>query len=246
MKKILVSDYDGTFFISEEGIKLNVQKVKEFRKLGNLFAIATGNNLESFMNVVRRYNIEYDYLILDQGSVAVNSSNEIILNCTIDAPVATNVYKEVQKHSDNISLFNPWRQCENIEGNNITKISTRITDIDIAKKLTEELNCIFQGDIHAYTMIFDDINIVEIISAKTDKKEAIKQIARDEKVSRDNIFVVGDGYNDITMIDFFNGYCMKNAVPELLNRCNNHVSSVSDLINILKDKNTENETELSL
>jgi len=233
MKKILVSDYDGTFYLDEEGIKKNVQKVSKFRKLGNLFIIATGNNYESFIKVVKKYNIEYDYLILDQGSVVINSKRDIIMNCFIDYSTAINVCNMIKKHSDNISIFNQWRQCESLVGNNITKISTRINDVEKAKKLTEQLNDIFRDKINAYTMIFSDINIVEIICSDTDKRDAIKKVADIEKVSKDNVYVVGDGYNDITMIEFFNGYCMKNAVPELLAKCGKNVASVSDLIDEL-------------
>ena len=44
MKKFLISDYDGTFHTDDESMKKNIEKVKEFRKSGNIFAIATGRS----------------------------------------------------------------------------------------------------------------------------------------------------------------------------------------------------------
>lgn len=33
MKKILVSDYDRTFYLNKEGIKKNIEAVEKFRKM---------------------------------------------------------------------------------------------------------------------------------------------------------------------------------------------------------------------
>ena len=40
MKKLLVSDYDQTFYINDEDIEKNKIAVNEFRKKGNIFVIA--------------------------------------------------------------------------------------------------------------------------------------------------------------------------------------------------------------
>lgn len=44
MKKILVSDYDNTFYINDTDIKNNIDKVNKFRNKNNIFVIATGVN----------------------------------------------------------------------------------------------------------------------------------------------------------------------------------------------------------
>ena len=49
MKKFLISDYDRTFFIDNNSIKYNIEKVKEFRDNGNIFAIATGRSFYDFI-----------------------------------------------------------------------------------------------------------------------------------------------------------------------------------------------------
>ena len=41
--KLLASDYDNTFYISDEDIVKNINKVKKFRK-NTLFLIATGRS----------------------------------------------------------------------------------------------------------------------------------------------------------------------------------------------------------
>ena len=39
MKKILVSDYDNTFYINDNDIKNNIKKVETFRNKNNIFVI---------------------------------------------------------------------------------------------------------------------------------------------------------------------------------------------------------------
>jgi len=85
-------------------------------------------------------------------------------------------------------------------------------------------------------MIFEEINIVEIISSSTDKNEAIKVIVNKEKLSNNNVYTIGNGYNDISMIQNFNGYCMKDSVHKLLQICQNQVETVAELS--YKIKNT--------
>ena len=50
MRKILVSDYDQTFYLNDEDIEKNKKSVEEFRKKGNIFVFATGRSYFDFMN----------------------------------------------------------------------------------------------------------------------------------------------------------------------------------------------------
>ena len=51
-KKILVSDYDHTFYLNDENIENNKEAVDRFRKEGNIFVIATGRSYFDFHNKV--------------------------------------------------------------------------------------------------------------------------------------------------------------------------------------------------
>ena len=51
-KKILVSDYDQTFYLNNEDIEINKEAVDRFRKEGNIFVIATGRSYFDFHNKV--------------------------------------------------------------------------------------------------------------------------------------------------------------------------------------------------
>lgn len=232
-RKLIVSDYDGTFFLNEKEIKENVKNVNKFREKNNLFIIATGNNLKRFEEVISKYNIKYDYLILDQGACIFDNKRTLLKDCFIDYDVSKEIMNEVIQTKKEYKICNAYNDEGNIEEKNITKIGVDFINLEEAFVFNEKINKKYSDYINAYTMIFDKINIVEIISNKTDKNEAIKFVAKKENITKENIYTVGDGYNDISMIQNFNGFCMENAVEELHKKCKNRVASVSELINKL-------------
>ncbi len=226
----------GTFYTNGISIKENVKKVNLFRKKGNLFVIATGNNYDTFKKVVEKYKINYDYLILDQGSCIVDKNNKLVKANHINNKISNKIIEELEKSNEDVEIFNEWSEEEQMPYKNITKISARYKNLKDAKLITKKINEKYNNYVHAYTMIFPKNYIVEIISSSTDKKEAIKVIEKKEKISKKNIYTIGNGYNDMSMIDYFNGYCMQDSVKELFNKCKNHVDSVSELINKLLEK----------
>lgn len=240
-KKLVVSDYDGTFFLDEDGIKKNIEKVNEFREKDNLFAIATGNNLRRFKEVIQQYGITYDYLILDQGACIFDNQGNMLKACFLDYDSTKKIMHEIEQVHKQYKLCNPYTEAESLEGKDITKIGINFTDLQEAIDFTNRINQKFGKYVNAYTMIFSDINIVEIISSETDKNEAIKYVIEKEGISKNNVYTIGDGYNDISMIQNFNGYCMENSVDELLKRCPERVGSVSELLEKVSDLNKEND-----
>ena len=48
--------------------------------------------------------------------------------------------------------------------------------------------------------------------------------------NKKNIYTIGDGNSDIEMINYYNGYCMKNSVDNLKKSSKNVYDSVSTLI----------------
>ena len=65
MKKVLVSDYDKTFYLNDEDIERNKIAVEKFRKEGNIFVIATGRSYYDIKKKIKEYKINYDYLIIN-------------------------------------------------------------------------------------------------------------------------------------------------------------------------------------
>ena len=228
MKKILVSDYDQTFYLNEEDIEKNKKSVEDFRKKGNVFVFATGRSYFDFMNKAEQYELKWDYLVINHGATILDKNNNIISNYPIDNDVIKNIEKDLEiERAIKYFCCNLENSRTNFNDKDLTKIHAKyeknkaeqINSL-INKKYAEFVNCYFVSG-----------NAVEIISNKTCKSNAIEEIAQIEKVNRENIFTIGDGYSDIEMIKNYNGYCMEESVQELLKICNGKiVKSVSELI----------------
>lgn len=229
MRKLLVSDYDGTFFVNKTDMKKNIYDIKKFREEGNIFAFATGNNYENFIKVVEKNDIEYDYLLLDHGSVIVDKDRKLIHSCHINQDAVWSIIEKLHSNQLECTLCSTWKA--NVDDTSeVTKISVAIKDLKYAEEITQDINDNYGQFVNAYTMIFDDMNMVEVISSTTDKEKAIEILARKIGIDSDNIYTIGNGYNDIAMIEEFNGYCMEDSVEELLEECPNEVASVSELV----------------
>lgn len=229
MRKLLVSDYDGTFFVNKTDMKKNIYDIRKFREEGNIFAFATGNNYENFIKVIENNGIEYDYLLLDHGSVILDKDRTLIHTCHIDHDTVKSIVKKLDSEKLKYTLCSTWKAKCNVTSE-VTKISIAIKDLEYAEKVTQDINNFYGQFVNAYTMIFDDMNMVEVISSSTDKEKAIEILARKIGIESDNIYTIGNGYNDIAMIEEFNGYCMEDSVEELLEECPNEVASVSELV----------------
>lgn len=238
-RKILVSDYDGTFFTDEKGIIKNVNQVNKFREENNLFVMATGNNWEHFQEVISKYNIQCDYLISDQGSCIFDNQGKLLKAYYLDYRVSKIIMDKIKQINREYKLCNAYSETENIEEDNITKMAISFNDLQEALNFTDKINKQFREYVNAYTMIFEHTKIVEIISAETDKNVAIKHIIEKEGIAKEQVYTVGDGYNDISMLQNFNGFCMQNSVEELLKRCPRKVSSVAELLERIMQQDKE-------
>lgn len=228
MRKILVSDYDQTFYLNDEDIEKNKKSVENFRKQENIFIFATGRSYFDFMNKAEQYKLKWDYLIINHGATILDKNNNIISNYTIDNDVIKNIKKDLEIENA-IKYF-----CCNLENSrtdfndkDLTKIYAKY-EKDKAEQINSLINKKYSEFVNCYLV---SGNAVEIISNKTCKSNAIEEIVQIEKVNRENIFTIGDGYSDIEMIKNYNGYCMEESVQELLKICNGKiVKSVSELI----------------
>ncbi len=50
--KLLVMDYDGTLFINEDDLKVNISYLKKWKKQNNLIMISTGRSYPSIKNQI--------------------------------------------------------------------------------------------------------------------------------------------------------------------------------------------------
>ena len=234
MKKILISDYDGTFYQNDLDIKKNIDKVTEFRTLGNLFVLAIGRSYVDLKIMIDKYKIPYDYLILNHGALLLSKKLEILNVFTLDKELVGSVLEYANNNKDiyDVVLIDVFKK-KVIDTSNAVKIMLKLYSYDNAldvKKYIDErytnIKCYYEKEDNHY--------LVEIVSSKASKSLMIEKILVREKIVKDNVFTIGDGVNDIDMIRNFNGYRVINSCKELDSITNRVIDNVSDLIEKIK------------
>lgn len=110
--KILISDYDQTFYLNDEDIEINKKAVAKFRKEGNIFVIATGRSYIDFYDKLNKYDFEYDYVIINHGATILDKDDNIIVNFTINNNVIKKIKEDLQLEKDMTNIIIEKKEFE--------------------------------------------------------------------------------------------------------------------------------------
>ena len=229
MKKILISDYDCTFYKNDRDIKKNIDKVNEFRTLDNLFVLATGRSYVDLKQKIDKYEIPYDYLILNHGALLLSKDLEIIKVFTLDKELVDSIL-EYANNKDIYDVILISAFDKNVtDTSNIVKIMLKLYSYDKALEVKNYIDKSYTN-IKSYFISEDNHYLVEVVSNKASKSLMIDKILDKEGIVKNNVYTIGDGINDIDMIRDYNGYRVRNSCKELVSVTDRVIDNVSDLI----------------
>lgn len=229
MKKILISDYDGTFYQNDIDTKKNIDKVNEFRTLDNLFVLATGRSYVDLKQKIDKYEIPYDYLILNHGALLLSKDLEILKVFTLDKELVDNIL-EYANNKDIYDVILISAFDKNVtDTSNIVKIMLKLYSYDKALEVKNYIDKSYTN-IKSYFISEDNHYLVEVVSNKASKSLMIDKILDKEEIVKKNVYTIGDGINDIEMIRDYNGYRVRNSCKELVSVTDRVIDNVSDLI----------------
>lgn len=229
-KKVLVVDYDRTLFINNSDMLNNINSINKFRENGNIFIIATGRTYNSLKREIDKYNIEYDYLILNHGSLVIKKDKSTLFHYKIDKNILFDITSYLSKYKPKSVMYSYYTEDTNdINNPDISKITIGFQkDIETFKKVMMDVVKKYNNKLNIYfTQNFE----IEIISKETNKSKAIDLLMKKVNFKKENIYTIGDSYTDIEMINDYNGSCMEKSIDILKNNKNiKKYSSVSVLI----------------
>lgn len=229
-KKVLVVDYDRTLFINNDDMLNNINSINKFRENGNIFIIATGRTYNSLKKEIDKYDIEYDYLILNHGSLVIKKDKSTLFHYKIDKNILFNISNYLSKYKPKSVMYSYYTEDTNdINNPDISKITIGFQkDIETFKKIMMDVVKKYNNKLNIY---FTQNYEIEIISKETNKSRAIDLLMKKANFKKENIYTIGDSYTDIDMINDYNGSCMEKSIDILKNNKNiKKYSSVSVLI----------------
>ncbi|TXJ40411.1 HAD-IIB family hydrolase [Brachyspira pilosicoli] len=247
--KLFVSDYDMTLFINYIVDDKVINAIKKWREKGNIFAIATGRNKFSILEQTDNNNIEFDYIIANNGALIIDSNTNLILKEEIDINNAIeiinflyNTYEgsvEISNENETFSIIPkkgehnlPFKvdkkitieEAKNIKS--ITQINKISPDVNKTEIIQDEINNKFNT-----VIAYGNITAIDIVKANISKATGIKNlenILKDKNIEK--ILVAGDSNNDIDMIKKYDGYVQINAREHIKKITNKYFNLISDII----------------
>lgn len=252
--KLVGTDYDGTLCINHQVSDKNLQAIHNFRKQGHYFGIVTGRSPESIFQEIKRWGLELDYLIANNGGVIFNQEMQLIKSTWIDFDRALEIIDYIRT-CDCVSyvindgyyrakvVVNPkledkkygkttgFKSADEILSNKrIAQLVISLHDDHNAKEIQEYINTHFQDVAIAYT----NINCVDIAPVGISKAEGLRFLANHFKLNEEQIYTIGDAMNDFPMLTAFHGYCVNNASDELKEKIGCVVEDVAELLEIIQ------------
>lgn len=201
--KIIVSDFDNTFYTAE--YEKNIQLIKSFIEKGNKFIIATGRPIYLLKPDIEDYNLDCSYIVCNDGGVIFDSEGKKIFEENIDKEVAKEVYELLSKDDNFEEVFIDTALNFSKDINDtFNAILALPKDKKIAQKQIDEL-------MEKYPSIQGYISHrwLNILNKNSSKGNAIKMLMNMNNWSYDDVITIGDNYNDVSMLENFNSFIIK-------------------------------------
>lgn len=244
---IVFSDFDNTLrsHADEAGFRRNLEKIREFRGKGNLFCIATGRSQASLGRTWSDYEDYLDYGIFDNGAVCLDQFGKMMFQETVALAVVEEIARKiVDKFGDDVQLVfyhdaKEWQES----GDDTTKVRCWTKDLAVSQIICDMVDSEYSDEVQGFiarTAVMSSlgwiknpqeyISFVDIMSVRAGKYNAVKRLC--EKFPDEKIVTVGDDTNDLEMIRGFDGYAMRDSMPEVLEavKPGHVVGSVAELL----------------
>lgn len=251
-KKIIFFDLDGTLISHKSNSVPDSTKkaLKLLKKNGHIIAIATGRVPALFYGIDDE--LEISTFVAANGRIAVHNDT-LIYNDTIDKKVVERLVDMAFRNKIDIGFEN---NEEYVLNSRFTEFPNRFSDIFHLEYPDVKHNFHLSNDIHQMVLFYtkDDYKKFEIdfpslsfnysneygldINEKGGLKDiGIKELLKHLNIDRRDAIAIGDGFNDISMIEYCEiGIAMGNAHQAVKDKANIVTDSVDNdgIYNVFK------------
>ncbi len=252
MKKMFIaSDFDGTINCGD-GREKDANAILKWREAGNIFSVISGRNTPSIRQLIKHYELSPDYVMGDSGNTKYTIDGELVDCNPVDAKyvmplcdtlmemgtyyicinqpeVATIVYHDKRGKGDNIELD----RDKVLSFKSFTQVSAVYASGAEAQAAADCINERFDGNMLAHR----NGACLDIVPNGSSKAVCISDFTEKLGISFEDVYCIGDNYNDIPMLDKFNSFVVNNAPDDVKKHAKMAVvDSVADMIEYLLNK----------
>lgn len=244
MKKIIITDLDGTFLDSEN--KFSTKFVNYCIENNIDIGIATGRLLHDIYEVEKRIGLKMPIYIAQNGAVVANDKQEIINEELISFDVIKKMIELNKKYDFRLEINTAKNRYfetprdesfpkEFFDSSIIKKFSELNEDLKyvgilIISDKVDNLKSEIANLVNDPSVIVEQTSktSIEIYNANSSKGNAIELI----KEKYDDIYVVGDASNDVSMFEKFyeKSFVIKGSNKEVMSSAKKAINSIDEVI----------------
>jgi HAD superfamily hydrolase (TIGR01484 family) len=246
---LLATDLDGTLIGSANELPLYLtfhDRIEHLRAANSTqWAACTGRTFRSFWEFfmpMRRYGVVPDYVIIRHAFIFRMTALGYVPHLSWNIGTLFRIWRETKDTSAAIHTWHSTVVGGAIGVRTIARTSTRLAvrfDTEEAAQVAEDMLRLRQRE-HKHMQIIRSKTEVEVRMVPATKGTALAELARRLKVPADQILAIGNGHNDLSMLDgTVAGMvgCPNNSVFEvmsLIGEVGGHVASHSSLSGVIE------------
>lgn len=227
MKKLIATDYDGTFrrlgVIDPE----DVRRVRKWRAAGRYFGFVTGRG-EDFIQNFKRYELAQagvtaDFLILYNGALVTDLEGNVWEETFIDRQTALELSRFFAEQP------NMQSQGHVADADRQRVYYATAASVEEALRISEIAKREF-GD-----RVNPEVNgwHINCMAAGTGKSSGIACVLKHFGLKKKEAAVVGDDWNDVSMVKEYDGWIMSTASQPVKAQAPHLANSIGDLADLL-------------
>ncbi|MBC1478208.1 HAD-IIB family hydrolase [Listeria welshimeri] len=238
---LFVTDLDGTLVRKNNEIELaDLLAIKYWKQSGNLWVVATGRKWGSVEQLLKKYDLSADALILENGALILDASKEIIWQKNIQSETVNqirNIDLSVVKKVCLVTSYSQttpqrlleWTSFKQFSDHTISAIALQYDTADIAKQNIDKVKLALND------VVFRNMNYIDIAPKCCSKGNAIQFLVDKWALNNSKIAVIGDSFNDISMFEVSSqAFTLEHAEKAMHNQDALVVKNVQEAINMVR------------
>ncbi len=241
---ILVLDLDGTLTNSEKKITPATREALiEIQQNGKKVVLASGRPTPGIIPLAKELRLgDYgNYILSFNGGNIINcSTGEAIYNKRLPSEIASTVYEIAIQYDVDLLTYTDHELLSGIKPNSYTVLESKINNMPIVRVenfpkavtfpvnkflitgepfITQKIEGLLKTTFHSLLNIYrSEPFFLEIMPQNIDKAHSLQKLLNYLGMSADQMICCGDGFNDLTMIEYAGlGVAVENAQPILKN-----------------------------
>ena len=217
MRKLFVTDLDGTLVHHNKMTEGNYNALKRLKDKKYFVTVATGRPYNGAVFLKKDYNIEIDYFVLLNGALIMDGEGNVIDHKTIPYGIIKQIVESFEKFPWEISIETGFDTFVVHGAGEILKSVQKVTETHLEELKDKKLSLIsiYGGDLEIndiekacddinkkygkYVVAYRNTNFIDVVPVGCSKGEGVNHVKETLGVDKKEVYAIGDSWNDISM-----------------------------------------------